>query len=153
MMLMVISGWMGHASLHHPLQHVLRVRQLGRCLPLLAQHGHWPDVSYHRLNLRLLQNHRLRPHSPLYHCHHHIHIIIVSVNVNFCQTRNQYFRYGQYIPIIVLVVTTFTIIEAAGAADEYPALPDTDEVTHPFHHQPKHQSPSSSPSGQGNCST
>ena len=37
-------------------------------------------------------------------------------------------RYGQYIPIIVLVVTTFTIIEAAGAADEYPALPETDEV-------------------------
>jgi len=36
--------------------------------------------------------------------------------------------YGQYIPIIVLVVTTFTIIEAAGAADEYPALPETDEV-------------------------
>ena len=38
-------------------------------------------------------------------------------------------RYGQYIPIIVLVVTSFTIIEAAGAADEYPALPETDEVT------------------------
>lgn len=36
--------------------------------------------------------------------------------------------YGQYAPIIVLVVTSFTIIEAAGAADEYPELPDTDKV-------------------------
>ena len=36
--------------------------------------------------------------------------------------------YGQYMPIIVLVVSTFTLIEAAGAADEYPALKGTNKV-------------------------
>ena len=76
MMIMVISGWMGHASLHHPVQHVLRVRQLRRCLSLLAQYGHRPDVSYQRFNLGLLQNYRPRPHGPHCHCHHHLHIII-----------------------------------------------------------------------------
>jgi len=36
--------------------------------------------------------------------------------------------YGQYVPIILLVVATFTLIEAAGAADEYPALKGTSRV-------------------------
>ena len=36
--------------------------------------------------------------------------------------------YGQYIPILLLVVATFTLIEAAGAADEYPALKGTNKV-------------------------
>ena len=36
--------------------------------------------------------------------------------------------YGQYVPIILLVVATFTLIEAAGAADEYPALKGTSKV-------------------------
>ena len=119
-MIMVISGWMGHASLHHPLQHVLRVRQLRRCLPLLAQYGHRPDVSNQRLNLRLSQS------------------MLISAALEYLQYDLQYFRYGQYIPIIVLVVTTFTIIEAAGAADEYPALPDTDEVTYFHYHHHSH---------------
>ena len=37
--------------------------------------------------------------------------------------------YGQYMPIIMLTVATFTLIEAAGAADEYPALKGTSKVT------------------------
>ena len=81
MIIMVISGWMGHASLHHPVQHVLRVRQLRRCLSLLAQYGHRPDVSYQRLNLGLLQNYRLRPHSPFSCCHHHIFISSLSQQI------------------------------------------------------------------------
>ena len=36
--------------------------------------------------------------------------------------------YGQYIPIVVIVVTTFTLIEAAGASEDYPALKACDEV-------------------------
>jgi len=36
--------------------------------------------------------------------------------------------YGQYIPIVVIVVTSFTLIEAAGASEDYPALKETDEV-------------------------
>ena len=36
--------------------------------------------------------------------------------------------YGQYMPIIMLTVATFTLIEAAGAADEYPALKGTSKV-------------------------
>ena len=36
--------------------------------------------------------------------------------------------YGQYIPILILVVTTFTLIEAAGAADDYPALKGTNKA-------------------------
>jgi len=36
--------------------------------------------------------------------------------------------YGQYMPIIMLVVATFTLIEAAGAADEYPALKGSSKV-------------------------
>ena len=38
-------------------------------------------------------------------------------------------RYGQYMPIIMLVVATFTLIEAAGAADEYPALKGSSKVS------------------------
>ena len=38
------SGRLGHAGVHHPVQHVLRVRQLWRRLPLLAQYGHRPHV-------------------------------------------------------------------------------------------------------------
>jgi len=36
--------------------------------------------------------------------------------------------YGQYVPIVCLVVTTFTLIEAAGASDDYPTLEGTDEM-------------------------
>ena len=36
--------------------------------------------------------------------------------------------YGQYIPIVVIVVTSFTLIEAAGASEDYPSLKETDEV-------------------------
>ena len=32
-------------------------------------------------------------------------------------------------PIIMLVVATFTLIEAAGAADEYPALKGSSKVS------------------------
>ena len=37
--------------------------------------------------------------------------------------------YGQYVPIITLVVSTFTLIEAAGASDDYPSLKGTSKVT------------------------
>ncbi len=30
--------------------------------------------------------------------------------------------YGNYLPIVILVIVTFTVIEAAGAAEEYPHL-------------------------------
>jgi len=36
--------------------------------------------------------------------------------------------YGQFVPIVVMVVSTFTLIEAAGASEEYPPLKDCDEV-------------------------
>ena len=36
--------------------------------------------------------------------------------------------YGQYVPIITLVVSTFTLIEAAGASDDYPTLKGTNKV-------------------------
>jgi len=36
--------------------------------------------------------------------------------------------YGQYVPIITLVVCTFTLIEAAGASDDYPTLKGTNPV-------------------------
>ena len=36
--------------------------------------------------------------------------------------------YGQYVPIVVMVVTSFTLIEAAGASEDYPPLKGTDEV-------------------------
>ena len=36
--------------------------------------------------------------------------------------------YGQYVPIITLVVCTFTLIEAAGASDDYPTLKGTNQV-------------------------
>jgi len=36
--------------------------------------------------------------------------------------------YGQYVPIITLVVSTFTLIEAAGASDDYPALKGTNKI-------------------------
>ena len=36
--------------------------------------------------------------------------------------------YGQYIPIISMVVATFTLIEAAGASDDYPTLSGRSEV-------------------------
>jgi len=36
--------------------------------------------------------------------------------------------YGQYVPIITLVVSTFTLIEAAGASDDYPSLKGTSKV-------------------------
>ena len=36
--------------------------------------------------------------------------------------------YGQYIPIVMMVVVSFTLIEAAGASDDFPALKDADEV-------------------------
>jgi len=36
--------------------------------------------------------------------------------------------YGQYVPIITLVVSTFTLIEAAGASDDYPTLKGTNKI-------------------------
>lgn len=36
--------------------------------------------------------------------------------------------YGQYIPIIAMVVATFTLIEAAGASDDYPSLKGRSEI-------------------------
>ena len=36
--------------------------------------------------------------------------------------------YGQYVPIVVMSVVTFTLIEAAGAAEEYVQLSNCDEI-------------------------
>ena len=36
--------------------------------------------------------------------------------------------YGQYLPIVVMSIVTFTLIEAAGAAEEYVQLSDCDEI-------------------------
>ena len=41
---------------------------------------------------------------------------------------DQGLMYGQYVPIVVLVVSTFTLVEAAGAADEYPELSGASKV-------------------------
>ncbi len=36
--------------------------------------------------------------------------------------------YGQYLPIVVMSVVTFTLIEAAGAAEDYIQLSSCDEI-------------------------
>ena len=43
--------WLGAASLHHPLQHVLRVRELRGHLPLLAADGQGTHVRRNAVNV------------------------------------------------------------------------------------------------------